>query len=212
MDSARKAGESVTIMTEKKKSDARSKAAPSAPPPPIAKPVPKAPWPPTTSGKKRSGPTAEDTKEKAPQRWTENSIEEGQWIQLPKVLLQGLSHFVLTFADSRRDRPITHQELWPLLTLQSEKYSNRFPRFYWEELAQFCGASKQSVRRWAYQLRDGGLLEIIPSKSKSPDEQGRVGYRNERNKFKLDEFEARVEQVHLRLAKSRKKKRRKKAG
>lgn len=130
-------------------------------------------------------------------RWPQNAVAEGEWIQLPNVLLKRMGQMELE-----------PRHLWLLLVLQTARYKNRPPRFYWEELAAFCGKDKNTVRTWARQLKDMGLLKIRPSRELNPGEVPRPGHRNERNVFDLAPFEKRVEEEQEEWVKTRPKPRR----
>lgn len=154
-----------------------------------------------TDPKQKTAATAgPSTPKKGTDRWPKNATAEGEFILLPKVLLQRLREFDLE-----------PRHLWLLLVLQAARYENRDPRFYWDELAAFCGKKRNAVRRWAYELRDKGLLKIQQLKKLNPDEHPRPGYRNERNRFVLTPFVQRVEQEHEKWLKARTQRRKPKA-
>ena len=91
-------------------------------------------------------------------------------------------------------RALKPQHLWLLLALQSERYeSRRQPRYYWAELAGWAGVSVSTVRRWAYELKDLGLLKIIPCREQSASERKRVGVKNDRNRFDLSPLDEAME-------------------
>jgi hypothetical protein len=86
--------------------------------------------------------------------------------------------------------------LWLLLALQTDRYRDRVPRYYWAELAAWAGVSANTVRRWGYDLESMGLLRIKQNRKLDPAQTRRVGHRNERNEFYLDNFETESLQQH----------------
>lgn len=151
---------------------------------------------PTKTKKTTKVAEAGQTKDAGTQRWPKNAVQEGQWIQLPKVVLKRMGEMGLE-----------PRHLWLLLVLQSERYRNRPPRFYWEELAGFCGKNRNSVRKWAYELKAMGMLEIRQMRKLNPGEERRPGHRNERNEFLLGKFEARIQEEQEKLNQTRRRKR-----
>jgi hypothetical protein len=77
-----------------------------------------------------------------------------------------------------------------------------------DELAEFCGKDRNTVRKWGYELARMGLLRIRPTRKLNPGVTRRPGYRNERNEFGLADFEARVAQEQEGWVKARRKSRR----
>ncbi len=106
-------------------------------------------------------------------------VEAEDYIKVPRALL-------------RLPRYQTQYKLKPrhvllLLSLASRKFKKKTIRVYWEELAEDLGVNKDSVRKWAYELRNWGLLRIAQHRGRDPD-KNRVGHRNERNSFDLSPF------------------------
>lgn len=125
-------------------------------------------------------------KGKGTERWPAVCEEPGKFITLPKVFIKRTGELGL--------RP---NHVWLLLALQLERFRDRPPRHYWEELARWCGRDKNTVRRWAYELQEMGLLGIEQVKELEPGQERRPGHRNERNRFHLDRFEDRLEREQL---------------
>lgn len=123
-------------------------------------------------------------KDPGTQRWPKSCVASGEWFQLPKVIAK--QFFKLG---------IEPEHLLLVLVLQADRYRDRAPRYYWEELAVLCGCSKSSVRRWGYQLQEKHLLTITPVRKRLPGEERKVGYRNARSIFDLAPFEKKLEQL-----------------
>lgn len=126
------------------------------------------------------------TKEPNPsRRWNEELIHQGDWIQLPKVLIERSGSLGL--------KP---QHVWLVLFLQCSRFKNRHPRFYWAEIAKAAGKTVSTVRKWAYELRDMGLLTFGPGFEKDRNKKRppapKLGYRNDRNVFYLRKLEDRL--------------------
>lgn len=79
-----------------------------------------------------------------------------------------------------------------LLVLAAKKYKNKPIRIYWQELAEAVGAKPDTVRKWAYQLRDMKLLRIKQFRGRD-SEKNKPGYRNDRNLFDIAPFVQRLE-------------------
>jgi hypothetical protein len=131
--------------------------------------------------------------DKGTERWPTICVGRGEWFALPKVLLKRFPKL-----------GIEPQHLLLLLVLQTDRYRDRPPRYYWEELANLCGCTRNTVRRWGYELRDRGLLNIKPVPRRLEGEERKIGYRNARSIFDLKPFEALVEAIHREWVKERK--------
>lgn len=154
-----------------------------------APPAPKAPAAPKPPGSSKKGAPKKD---KGTQRWPAACVKDGDWFQLPKSVVQNMVGF-----DTPGAFKFKPHHLWLILALQADRYRDRIPRYYWEELAEWAGVDKNTVRRWGYELRDAGLLEIKQNrKVVSEGNTRRVGYRNERNEFILGPFEVMTAQIH----------------
>lgn len=149
------------------------------------KPVPPAPQP------ESEAPAPK--KDKGTERWPASCLQKGDWWQLPKVLTKRFAKL-----------GIEPQHLLLLLVLQTDRYRDRAPRYYWEELANLCGCTRNTVRRWGYELRDKGLLGITPVPRRLEGEERKIGYRNARSIFDLRPFEAHVEAIQREWNKERK--------
>lgn len=119
-------------------------------------------------------------------RWPEEAVAPNEFIQLPKVLLKRFARFGM--------QP---QHLLLLLMLQTDAFENRHPRHYWEELAEWCGRKRNTVRKWGYELRELKLLGIRTRRSLNDGDERRPGFRNERNEFLLGPFRERVKKEQL---------------
>ena len=119
---------------------------------------------------------------KSDHRWPVRCLGPNEYILLPKVLVKRLGAL-----------QIQPHHMWLILLLQVDRYEDRDPRWYWEELARFVGRDKNTVRRWAYELRDMGLLQIKQNRTKDPRHADKVNFRNERNTFILTPFDRRIE-------------------
>jgi hypothetical protein len=146
----------------------------------------KQPASPASAGAKPSKNHPDQATPEGTERWPKVCVEDGEWFQLPKVILKKFGKL-----------GIEPQHLLLLLVLQTDRFRNRPHRYYWEELASLCGCTKNTVRRWGYELRKKGLLIITPVQKRLPGEERRVGYRNARSIFDLKPFEHRVEQLQL---------------
>jgi hypothetical protein len=144
--------------------------------------------------------TTPEKKIPSTKRWPAPCEAKGQFILLPKVVVK---NFHEIFADLK----LGPQHLLLLLVLQADRYSDRLPRYYWQELADMCGRERDTVRKWARELKQKGLLRIRPCKQTTSGSKRKVGYRNERNEFVLDPFLAKVETVQKKVDAERAKRR-----
>jgi hypothetical protein len=107
-------------------------------------------------------------------------VEQGDFLKVPRALL-----CLHRYRDGLKWLKPRHLTL--LLVLAGRKFQNKPIRVYWEELANDLGVNRDTVRKWAYQLEDKGLLRIRRIKGRDPD-NNRVGVRNDRNAFDLSPF------------------------
>ncbi|SRR5258706_587940 len=131
--------------------------------------------------------------DKGTERWPRVCVDRGEWLPLPKAVTKRFPRL-----------GIEPQHLLLLLVLQTDRYRNLRVRYYWEELAALCGCTRNTVRRWGYELRERGLLHITPVPRRLADEERRIGYRNARSIFDLKPFETKVEAIHREWMKERK--------
>lgn len=131
------------------------------------------------------------------ERWPAQCVQDGEWIQLPKVILKRFPKL-----------GVSPQHLLLLLVLQSDRYRDRPVRFFWEELAELCGCNKNTVRRWGYELKRKGLLTITPIRKPLPGEERVIGFRNARSIFDLRQFELKVGDAQTTWAKEREERKR----
>lgn len=116
-------------------------------------------------------------------RWGDLCEAKGQWIKVPKVVLERLGDF-----RGNNGEQVKPHHLWLLLALQSTKYKDHLPRHYWDDLAFKAGVTKDTVRRWGYELRKMGLLVIKQRRTLGDGQPRKTGYRNERNEFDVAPF------------------------
>ncbi len=156
-------------------------------------PPPPNPWESTDDDSPWADASPSPKKDKGTERWPSVCVDPGEWWQLPKVLTKRFPKL-----------GIEPQHLLLLLVLQTDRYRNRPPRYYWEELARDCGCTRNTVRRWGYELRDKCLLGITPVPRRLEGEERKIGYRNARNIFDLKPFEVLVASIHREWVKERK--------
>jgi hypothetical protein len=131
------------------------------------------------------------------ERWPKPCVTKGNFFLVPRVLYRDLKSF------GTKHRHFRPHHLWLLLALQTDRFRDNPPRYYWETIAQWCGRDRNTVRRWGYQLKGMGLLAIEECRKLDPDQTRGPGRRNERNKFFLEPFEDKVLEVHRRWEKKR---------
>ena len=110
-----------------------------------------------------------------------DDLESGDFIKVPRTFV-----WLGRFANLRKLGVQPRHQLL-ILALAARKYEKKPIRVYWESLAHDLGQKKDTVRKWAYELRDMGLLRITQHRGRDP-ETGRVGYRNDRNSFDISPF------------------------
>jgi|GEM_PF-3111371 len=142
---------------------------------------------PKKSGAADSASTHEASASKNTRIW--GSAEADDFVKVPRCLLRPGASSVLA------DKKLQPRHLLLLLSLAERKFQNKRPRAYWEEIASDLQIKKDTVRKWAYELRDMGLIKIKNHHGRDPDKD-RVGYRNERNSFDLSPFVDLVEQAY----------------
>ena len=141
---------------------------------------------------RRAPSSTETPKDSGTQRWPEDCLRKGEWLQVPKSVIQRLGEFDM--------KP---HHLWLLLALQADRFRDRPPRYYWAALADWAGVTPNTVRRWGYELRKKGLLTIKQNRKPNPGEKRRTGHRNERNEFHLEPFEKKTKAIHKQWKKER---------
>ncbi len=115
-------------------------------------------------------------------------VEHEDFVKVPRTL------FRLGRYDAELAARLKSRHILLLLALAARKFENKPIRAYWEELAEDLGESKNTVRKWAYQLRDSQLLVIRHHRGRDP-ERNKPGHRNERNSFDIAPFVAAVEKA-----------------
>lgn len=146
--------------------------------------------PSAAKAKAAEAPSPEPPKKPGTQRWPAACVVKGDFFQMPKSIVQRMGDF------STPTFQFKPHHLWLVMALQTDRFRDRVPRYYWAELASWAGVKEGTVRRWAYQLRDAGLLRIKQNRSVNPGTAPRPGVRNERNEFFLDPFEKATATVH----------------
>ena len=116
-------------------------------------------------------------------------VEAEDFVKVPRVLLR-LGRYGLRELEGLKPR-----HLLLLLVLAGRQYQRRPIRAYWEELAWDLDVKKDTVRKWAYELKEKGLLRITQHRGRDPDDK-RVGYRNERNSSDISPFVRLVGQAY----------------
>ena len=96
--------------------------------------------------------------------------------------------------DPELSEMLRPRHLLLLLVLAAKKYLNKPIRLYWQELAETLGVRPDTVRKWAYQLRDMKLLQIRQFRGRDP-KTNKPGIRNERNQFDIEPFVKRLERA-----------------
>ncbi len=109
-------------------------------------------------------------------------LEKEDFVKIPRALIC-MPRFLGKPAWDKLQIEARHVML--ILVLASKKFKRKPIRAYWEELGEDLGVDKDTVRKWAYKLRDQGLLEIIQHRGRG---NNRVGQKNERNEFKITGF------------------------
>ena len=121
--------------------------------------------------------TSPTTNRPGTKRWPPNCEAKGEFILIPRVLIKRFGEL-----------QISPQELLLILMLQVDRYADRKPRFYWEQLAEWCGLSKHAVRKWGYSLKKKKLLNIKLRVKREPGEKRVIGKRHDRSEFDLTPF------------------------
>ena len=103
-----------------------------------------------------------------------SSLEKERFLKLPKTFAFLGRH------DRRVGNEIQPRHLLLVISLACRKFQDKPIQCYWFDLASGLGVRPDTVRRWAYELRDLGLIHITPHMSK----QGRNGP----NEFDIQPF------------------------
>ena len=113
------------------------------------------------------------------------ALEKRDYLKTPKAFIH-----IRSF-DHPLAKKIKARHIHLILVLAAKKYKTHMIRRYWARLAQDLGVSTDTCRKWAYELRDAGLIKIIPftGKHKLPTPRAKPsvnpGMRNEANGFDL---------------------------
>lgn len=117
-------------------------------------------------------------------------VEAEDFIKVPRAFLR-LSRY-LTAGELKDIKP---RHLMLILALAGWKFQRKPIRAYWEQLADDLGVKKDTVRKWAYELREKGLLVITQHRGRDPKKHG-VGYKNDRNSFDIGPFVRLVDKAY----------------
>ena len=83
-------------------------------------------------------------------------LEQQRFLKLPKTFA------FLGRYDDRVGDTIQPRHLMLINALACRKFGDEPIRAYWQDIASGLGVRPDTLRRWAYELRDLGLLEITP--------------------------------------------------
>ncbi|MBA3483399.1 MAG: hypothetical protein H0T51_16440 [Pirellulales bacterium] len=108
-------------------------------------------------------------------------LESGDFIKVPRALLR-----IYRYRDGLADK-LKPRHILLLLVLASRRFKEKPLRVYWEELADDLGVSRETVRKWAYELIEEGWLTTTQVRGRDKTDK-RIGYRNERNIFDIGPF------------------------
>ncbi len=139
------------------------------------------PCPPPATGRARQG--------KNTVIWG-NVLEEKDFIKLPRTVL------TLGRDSGEMGNVLKPRHLLLILALMGKQFQKKPVREYWETLAIDLGVKKDTVRKWAYELRDAGYLKITQHRGRDPD-RNRPGIRNEKNSFDYSAFVRFIEQIKV---------------
>jgi hypothetical protein len=109
------------------------------------------------------------------------SLERQRFLKLPKTFA------FLGRYDNRVGAEIQPRHLLLIIALACRKFGDQPIRAYWRDIATGLGVRTDTLRRWAYELRDLGLLNITTRSSA-------LG-RNGPNEFDIGPFVALLEQA-----------------
>jgi len=107
------------------------------------------------------------------------SLEKSRFLKLPKTFA------FLGRYEARAGNEIQPRHLVLIIALACRKFGDQPIQAYWQDIATGLGVRTDTVRRWAYELRDLGLLEITPRSSSKG--------RNGPNEFDIAPFVALLE-------------------
>jgi hypothetical protein len=111
--------------------------------------------------------------------WSESLVER-RFLKVPKIM------FFLGRYEDRVGKEIQPRHLMLILALAAKKFGVEPVRAFWGELASMLGVKPDTVRKWAYELRDLNLLKI--ERKREPRDENRPGIRNDRNAFDYSAF------------------------
>ena len=157
----------------KKKPKARTAAGTTTPSPPRrSKPAPIPPSPPPVPTPKPKGTSTV--------AWS-RELERDNFVLTPKVL------FYLGRVGGEKAKSIRPRHILLIQALAARKFHGKPLRVHWETLGLDLGVKRDTVRKWAYDLEDMGLLRLLRNKGRDPLKD-RPGYRNESNTFDYSPF------------------------
>jgi hypothetical protein len=118
------------------------------------------------------------------------AMEAEDFLKVPRTLLR-LGRYDRTLAGKMQPRHILLA-----LALASRKFRDLPIRAKWTDLAYDLGTRPDTVRKWAYEMKQAGLLHI--ERPKSSVDRG-----DRRNKFYLDKLVHALETAHDRRSEER---------
>jgi hypothetical protein len=96
--------------------------------------------------------------------WT-TEIEKEHWLKVPKVLLRFGRY------SSLMGNQLQPRHVLLILALAARKFRDAPIICSWTELARDLGVKRDTVRHWAYELKEHGLLRINNPKRRNEDEK-----------------------------------------
>ncbi len=88
------------------------------------------------------------------------TLEEKRFLKLPKMFA------FLGRYDGRIGREVQPRHLMLIIALACRKFGDEPIRAHWKDIASGLGVRSDTLRKWAYQLRDIGLLGITPQRNR----------------------------------------------
>src|SRR4051794_8439545 len=83
--------------------------------------------------------------------WGDN-LEKGDFLKVPRAMI-----YVRRYGGDLGVK-LQPRHIHFMLALAARKYQKKMIRGYWLHLARDLGVSRHTVRKWAYEIRDLGLL------------------------------------------------------
>lgn len=127
---------------------------------------------------------------------SQHTVIWGKEVESDDYIIVPRSFLLLSKYDDELAKSLQPRHMLLILAIAARKYQKKPTRAYWEELAKDLGANANTVRKWAYQLEQLGLLRIQRHKGPAREPHDRPGTRNERNTFDISPFVRRVQDVY----------------